>query len=475
MNQRPAPPVNGDLRNFVDADVESIVLAGILSGGEDAYSQVQHLTADDFALEKHRLIYSAVQQIADEINPGLDSVLQRLRETGKLEAVGNLTGLIDVHRQAIPGMRLDGFAKSLRTKSVDRQACRIAAKLTKFVELGFGANSEEALSVAEELRGLAGPSRQGVHFARVDDLPRVEDIGSADIEWDVEDLVPRATVVLLTAESGAGKSTFSCALGYAVSKGKDFLGRKTTKRPVLVLDAENPSVAVIERFQRLRIETDDNFRVWGQWTGEDPPAAGGAIVLDWIARCDPKPLIIVDSLIRFHSGEENDSTETQKYMGTYRKLAAAGATIVLLHHIGKSDSAQDYRGSSDIKAAVDVAYKLTSLGDGAQLSLLELRAFKQRISVTPQMYVRYLDGEFMTDSRETIKTVTEKFVELLEANPGITTGKFEKLAAERNLGRNKARAFLKSGIASGIIRPEGEGNRREHFWRGSSGGDSLAS
>jgi RecA-family ATPase len=179
---------------------------------------------------------------------------------------------------------------------------------------------------------------------RIEDLPRVEDIGSAAIQWDVEDLIPSATIVLVTGDAGAGKSTFICALGYAISKGRDFLDRRTSKRPVLVLDAENPSVAVIERFRRLGIETDDDFRVWGQWIGEDAPSAGGAIVLEWIARCDPKPTIIVDSFIRFHPGAENDSTETQKYMSVYRRIAATGATVIILHHIGKAETAQHARG-----------------------------------------------------------------------------------------------------------------------------------
>jgi hypothetical protein len=307
-------------------------------------------------------------------------------------------------------------------------------------------------------------------FTRIEDLPRVEDIGAAGIEWDVEDIIARATVCLLTGESGCGKSTLACALGFAVSKGRDFLGRATTKRPVLILDAENPSIAVIERFQRLGIATDDDFRVWGQWTGEDPPAAGGAIVLEWVARCEPKPLIVVDSFIRFHPGAENSATETQQHMSTYRKLAAAGATVILLHHIGKAETAQDYRGSSDIKASVDIAYKLTMLGDGTSLSLLELRAFKQRISVTPHLFIRYEEGQFTTDAREATKTITEQLVDLLKANPGITSEKFEKLAASQRLGRNRARTFLQTGIGSGTVRTEhSAGNRREHFWSGTGG------
>jgi RecA-family ATPase len=60
-----------------------------------------------------------------------------------------------------------------------------------------------------------------------------------------------------------------------------------------------------------------------------------------ITRCDPKPLIFIDSVIAFHPGAENGSNETRRYMAQYRGLTAMGATSALLHHIGKSETARD--------------------------------------------------------------------------------------------------------------------------------------
>ena len=236
-------------------------------------------------------------------------------------------------------------------------------------------------------------------ISRIEDLPRVEDMSVTEIEWDVEGIFPSGSLFLLTGESGAGKSTFGNAMGHAISKGHPFLGRATRRRPVLVLDAENPAVVVLDRLQRLGIKTDDSFRMWGQWAVGGPPMAGAAIVLEWIARCRPRPLILVDSLIRFHPGCENDNSETQRYMSVYRRLTGIGCSLMLLHHVGKSDNAQEYRGASDIKASVDVAYKLSNLGDGSRLSKLELRPFKQRISVTPTLRLRYHEGFFFLTRR----------------------------------------------------------------------------
>ena len=228
---------------------------------------------------------------------------------------------------------------------------------------------------------------------------------------------------------------------------------------------KTPLAVVCERFARIRIMTHSELRVWGQWLGETVPLAGGAIVQEWVARCPLKPVIIVDTVIAFHPGTENDSNETRRYMEQYRALTAIGATVLLLHHIGKSETSRDYRGSSDYKASIDIGYKLTNLGDGARLGMLELRPFKQRFSVEPVLRIIYQNDSFMADESEQRKTVTELLCELLKANAGITKRDFESLAGAQNLGRNRARDFLADGIKAGTIRVEvGAKNSRLNFW-----------
>ncbi|HYM07621.1 MAG TPA: AAA family ATPase [Terriglobales bacterium] len=453
-------------------DAERLVLGSVLKN--PARLESLALEPADFDLEKHRSIFRAMVDLAND-NESIDfaTVGSKLRERGELEAEG-VSYLISLTDHLPDILSLDSHVRILRDKHLRRLGIAAGQNLMNKCLLD-GPSAAEILiehGAAVELISQKGIGRTR-RIRRIEDLPHIETIGSAEIEWDVEGLVPRGTVVLLTGEAGAGKSTFACALAYAVSKGKSFLGRKTSERPVLALDAENPAVAVLERFRRLGIVTDENFRVWGQWCGEDPPAVGGAVVLEWVARCEVKPIVIVDSFIRFHPGAENDATETQKYMAQYRKLAAAGATVIIIHHTGKAENAQDYRGSSDIKASVDIGYKLTQLGDGSRLDFMELRAFKQRISVTPHLHVRYQDGGFTTDEQGGLtatKTVTERLTDLIKANPGITVREFEALAAQRDLGRNRAREFMATRVENGMISRKTEGRTFLHYW-GGVGGD----
>jgi len=64
---------------------------------------------------------------------------------------------------------------------------------------------------------------------------------------------------------------------------------------------------------RLRLADCPDLRVWGGWPYE-APQPGSPAVLEWVNACEVKPLIIVDSLSAFFSGDQNDATEMRAFM-----------------------------------------------------------------------------------------------------------------------------------------------------------------
>ena len=117
-----------------------------------------------------------------------------------------------------------------------------------------------------------------------------------------------------------------------------------------------------------------NLRIWGGWLPDEPPAIGDARLLQIARRWTP--LIIFDSLIRFHDGDENSATEMAPVMAELRALAHPGATVVVLHHRAKNEASR-YRGSSDILGGVDLAFAVSRDRDA---SLLKLQCFKSRFA-----------------------------------------------------------------------------------------------
>jgi archaellum biogenesis ATPase FlaH len=284
---------------------------------------------------------------------------------------------------------------------------------------------------------------------RLDSLPCVLDM-DVSIEWLIRDFLVDGAMTLITGDSGVGKSTLALALAGAVAQGKPFLGYAAKQKRVLYVDGENPAAAVRERMERLSIPRLGNLDIWGGWCREHPPAGPSCTpVLEWASK--HTGLIIYDSLIQFHPGSEQDASETRKYMDHFRKLVNAGCTVLLLHHVGKSENAREYRGSSDIKASSDQAFCLESIGQSEEgRSALRLLPFKSRMVSLNPLRFEMTDSGFQVNaySGPTNREIVEQ---VIEKNPGKCGVDLVKLAAARGVTKNRAEAVLVDGARDGWL------------------------
>lgn len=314
------------------------------------------------------------------------------------------------------------------------------------------------------------PAQPGIKS--ITDLKPLAAYAGRQIEFVVEGIVAAGTLNVLAGDSGSGKTTLASAICSSVERGVPFAGLTTQRRPVLMLDRENPLSVVAERFERLGISDGPNFRVWGGWCEDEPADPGSPIITEWVQACEPKPLIVVDSFVAFMQGDENSATETRAYMQRLRRLAEMGATLMVLHHSGKAETAKDFRGSSDIKGATDVCYHLANLGDSSRLGTLRLRAFKQRFAVRSEIILRYTADGFQMDSRGPMPAVTDTLRELLIKNPSVAAGEFEELAITKGIARQRARKFLADGKADQTVSVlSGQHNAKYHTWKGAPADD----
>jgi hypothetical protein len=108
-------------------------------------------------------------------------------------------------------------------------------------------------------------------------------------------------------------------------------------------------------------------------------------------------------------------------MGELRTLANAGASVVVLHHKPKGE-ASHYRGSSDIRAGVDLAYAVSQDRDAG---LVKFACFKNRLApefaftLRPQLESR---GDFEVYEGDTGRAQdgVARLRELIEQNPGLS-------------------------------------------------------
>lgn len=201
------------------------------------------------------------------------------------------------------------------------------------------------------------------------------------VRWVVENMICRGDIHLLIGEPGIGKSWLTMALALAVAdEGENFLGHSVLEHGrVLYLDEENPPDLIYSRFTKLGMDREaakniryiNNFGI--RLDGRDAMS-----VIEEALDFEPV-LIVLDSLTRFHTEDENHAgAMAGLFHNAIKPLAReTGAAVVLIHHANKSDSNSSYRrsrGSGDITASVDCGFDVREIGEGA----LAIANFKSR-------------------------------------------------------------------------------------------------
>jgi hypothetical protein len=267
------------------------------------------------------------------------------------------------------------------------------------------------------------------------------------LRWLVPDLLAEGSVNLISSASGTGKTWFAYFLAGAVAHGWPAFGEDVKQRKVLYLDGENPAFVVKQRLYDLGIQETPELKVWGGWEVEPPGGPDHPLIIDFARK--EHPLLIWDSLVEFHTGDEQSSTQTRDFMRQFRNLANLGATVVILHHTGKSEKAQEYRGSSDIEAAVDMAFKLAAVGSKTELDRLTLTPFKTRLMPLPTRELRYVKRKGFELSAVLAKPgddgpdAVEVVKEIVGANLRLNQTEITKRAKDAGIAKHKVEAALK--------------------------------
>lgn len=207
-------------------------------------------------------------------------------------------------------------------------------------------------------------------------------------DWLVQNLIAKHDVTMLIGEPQVGKSWLTMALAVAVANNHDaYLGRSVNHHGrVLYIDEENPEDVVRQRLQKLGLVSGshDNLRYIHQQSvrlDRHPER-----LIDEAADFSPD-LILLDSLTRLHSGDENNAGFIAGLFndGINPLVRETGAALVILHHVNKSDGTSAFgraRGSSDIVGSIDAGFDISKVGHH-----LHIKPFKSRRVATQGMLV----------------------------------------------------------------------------------------
>jgi hypothetical protein len=199
------------------------------------------------------------------------------------------------------------------------------------------------------------------------------------VKWVVENFLPYGCLTMLIGSQGSMKSLLAMFAAQAVgghTPGRRFLGRKVMHGiPVLYVDRENPEGEISNRSRHMGVLGNKDFIYWvDAHKGEQTPEIDDPRLMEFAHR--ENGLIVFDSLQDWYGDEnENDNSAMVKLIGKFRKLARAGAGVLLLHH--KNAAGERARGGTSITSLTDMAIKAGKKEDNP--NVIELREERFRM------------------------------------------------------------------------------------------------
>ena len=240
-------------------------------------------------------------------------------------------------------------------------------------------------------------------------------------EWLIKDILPTQSMICLYGKRSQGKTfvalDWACSIAAALGGGqsRDWAKKCVTPGRVAYLLAENPDGIKrrvhgwIQHHHKTQTpaETDN---VGKELLGDHASSfvvAQGRIAIDSkkqrdalvesLKSLDDLSLIVLDPLVSFMSGSENDTRDMQEFVEGVRDLVKrCGCSVLLVHHEGKGNvkNSLGARGSSALEAGMDTVIHMRGINQYHS----ELEITKQRESrAHSNLILRFDECEYDPD------------------------------------------------------------------------------
>lgn len=203
--------------------------------------------------------------------------------------------------------------------------------------------------------------------------------------WLVEPFIPTGRHVVLYAPAKMGKSLLALEVAAGAASGKAVLGNPACEPlRVVYLDFEMTEDDLQERLSDMGYDDTSNLgNLFYYSLPSLPPldtAAGGDAV-EAIVRRHQAQLIVIDTMARVISGEENVNDTYRWFdMHVSLRMKTMGVAVLRLDHAGK-DVSKGQRGASEKVGYADVVWELKVEETGAAT----LKATHRRLGWVPQV------------------------------------------------------------------------------------------
>jgi replicative DNA helicase len=369
---------------------EQMTLASILLDNDQWYECSPLVTAESFYIERHRIIWRALEAVRSEGRPtDLEIVAQKLMDQGKLEQVGGIAYLVGLQNETMVSVYSGHYAAIVAEKAALRNLRAAGSKIIALTTQDL--NVTDAFTQASTMLSEAAPKTgghehtqpvladwQSVYQAnvikRTDPNARVITTGLTDFDRAVPSLDP-GQLVMLAARPGMGKSGLALQAGtHNARRGLNVLifSLEMTRDELTGRAACQEARVNYTRFQQGQLSQDELNRIEyaiSRVTGRFHVNDQRGQTVDQIAaeahrqyRANPIDFLIVDFLQRIEPrgknvGPENRVQEVGYMARALKNLAGALSVPVLcLSSLSRAvESRQDKRPMlSDLRESGDI-------------------------------------------------------------------------------------------------------------------------
>ena len=329
------------------------------------------------------------------------------------------------------------LVKSLYEKYANKKDFPITELEQTFNSALNGRVVAAAKTTVEELNKKKCGIKEDLCFLDSTEILRYE---AKPTKWTIPFILPKSGIVAICADAGVGKTWFSLYIGICIVTGRKFLNKyDVEKGPVIYINQEMDFGEIQDRLKELGLTEGVPFYTFKI---RDFSLEEHGEQLIELAK-EVKPLLIVfDSLSRIHSKNENSSQEMGWVIKFFIKLSDLGAAVLFPHHVTKNET-PNYRGSTAIKAAVDLMLFLDRSKDTESSYILKYEKVRIDTSLKPKK-LRMAKGEGLITFEEDGDYEKEEVKPIGKTNRNRTTEKdarkfiVHKLMSDKVQGVNQS-------------------------------------
>lgn len=369
---------------------------------------------------------------------------------GPLNIADKITGLAEGNRHDT-FMRLIG---KLMAAKLDPSEVTVTL-MPLAVEQKF---EQDLLALVKDMfqRYQVEPPKPVFHFELVEDfLSKPEPV----LSWMIEGLWTSSAKGMLVGQPNLGKTWVAMEMLISVVSGLPCLGHfmPSETGPALLVEQEGSLLNLNRRFHMLakgRNYPSGTLKHLHHMSFQFPKLPEHEKDIIFLMKQQGIKFVVFDSLVRFHTRDENSSTDMRLVLESFARInMETGASLLLIHHLGKQggenkrDIWERVRGTSDFVAWRDCMLGLEG-NEGDDLVQCSFQ-FRDAENPGPIQIKRTFDESTGAMTLTTLALEeTDDFKEKLEQVYGIITANFGKASKDyiaKKLGGKKVNTwkFLK--------------------------------